>query len=136
MSARRVYNLVDFFELLGVTFATDWDGEVEATYPESVPIELLRSLVEDYTDEIRRRMEFRRRRAMQVCVGGGTLNGQRHSKFWPQLICKHLGRARWEVYAIARDGRAFYCGEASSQQKARRLAAARRAHEAAGQTKP
>ena len=82
--------------------------------------ELIRVLRE-YEPAIETHLVCSRRRDLRVCVGG-PFNGLRHNRFQEgDIINFHLGRARWAVYEVGVDGRAWYRGEATSKKKATRL---------------
>ena len=114
--------LIDFAEALGVEFSMDWDGEVVMEYPDEIDAEKLVTFLGDNGKLLGNQFRTRCDLARRVFVGG-PLNGQRtplsccrSRSYWAHR-CK---RARWAVYRMQADGRAFFVGYATSAAKAKR----------------
>lgn len=74
-----------------------------------------------YADAVSHHVANERSRRMHVCVGGPHA-GQKHFRPTWSVICFRDGPADWSAYRVGRDGRAWYCGQATSEAKARRKA--------------
>lgn len=113
---------LEIMERLGVQFEVDWDGEVTSLVPSEIDRQAVCSLIADMGIEIKRAMEYRRKEATRVFVGG-PLGGQRHDiHSWDKTFAHHVGHANWAAYHIRSDGRAVFRGFATSRKKARELA--------------
>lgn len=81
-------------------------------------------LATEYREAVRDWVLRRQKLAMQVFVGG-PFAGRRHLRACCKgdIVTIHLSQARWAAY-VAKDwsGRLWYCGEATSQKKARLVA--------------
>ena len=114
---------LDFLRLLGYTFELDWDGRLIINQPESIDCDHMTQTIAEFTLGILRRLEFEKRRAMSICVGG-PLNG-RECMSGREQVRFHVKRGQWEVYQQKNHGvddpRYWYVGSADSESKARKL---------------
>ncbi len=113
-------DLVKFLESLGFAFGLDLEGNLEIECPGDLPppAQIGASL---YTDGIKNAIQWRANLARRQCVGG-PFNGQRHGHGLGCAVCLRERRAKWAAYFVVLDGRAFFCGMATSERKARRKA--------------
>lgn len=118
---------IDFLARFGVRI-TYADAECETVEIEArdISAEELVAALREYETSLKRRLYFRRQRALSVCVGG-PCNGRRHDfpgsfrRGKGEVVTFHLSRAKWAVYEVGEDRRAWFRGIATSRKKARRL---------------
>jgi|GEM_PF-7123748 len=113
---------LDFLERFGVRIGyAEPECETWDIQARDISAEELICALREYEPAIETHLACSRQRNLQVCVGG-PFNGRRHDRFQEgDIISFHLARARWAVYEVGSDGRAWYRGEATSKKKARRL---------------
>ena len=108
-------------EELGAKFELDWDNELLVTVPDSEVGEAIAPIIERCTKQLTRYV-FNRAASMKRRCYGGPLNGREHGHC--SLFCERFAwresRAKWAVYELMEDGRAYFKGYASSEQKGRR----------------
>lgn len=114
---------VQLCEALGFTFELDWDNAVIITPPQGhVTNRDVMAVLNQHLTEIGTYLHCRRKRLMRQFVGG-PFNGQQHGLL-RLVVALRVKRSQWAAYRLEEDGRAFYCGEATSEKKARALALA------------
>ena len=129
--------LLEFLESLGVEFEIDWDDEVIITVPrEGISYAEIEQALQPVSKRLVNQARYRAKARRSVFVGG-TLNGQEvesrthgiRSEWCHRMADGKLGhrirrrikRGCWEVYEQGdTDGRAFFRGYATSEQKARK----------------
>lgn len=109
---------VRFLERLGFEFHLDWNDELEIHSPEITAADIVSEL-EKYEDDVTGQILRRAASNLEQFVGG-PFNGQRHDAiYWGQnqFIGRKVSRAKWAVYELQKDGRAFFRGWAKSKVK-------------------
>lgn len=104
-----------------VTWA-DWERRDVRIETRDIFADELRAALDPYREPIERHLRFQQQKSLAVHVGG-PLNGRRYEG-WKQQgarLAYRVGRAKWAVYELGTDGRAWFRGFAASKQKARRL---------------
>lgn len=119
-----VPNALDFLRRhFGVRiWLDDPEGEELGIEARDVSARDLEDVLRTYANPIKGHLYHEQRRRLQVCVGGPH-NGQAYPS-WRcrgERILFHDGTARWAVYEVGPDGRAWFVGIATSQAKGRRL---------------
>jgi hypothetical protein len=118
---------IRFLETLGFEFQLDWDDELEISHPSEIQPEQVSLALRQYADYIVAYLRRRRQKALSHCIGG-PFSGRRHGwYYWPsfdgtryrQFHGLNVSRAKWAVYELMKDGRAYFRGYATSRKKAR-----------------
>lgn len=112
---------LEFLKLFGFRFGLDLDEQVIIESPETVVVAEIVSELEKHNEAIKRDLTIRAKNARQQCVGG-PFNGRRHCQYFGCPILFHIKRAKWAVYVVSRDGRAFFLGYETSKKKGRLMA--------------
>jgi hypothetical protein len=116
---RSLPDTLKFLELLGFKFELDLMGDLEITEPgDIIEIGRIMWIVDQCLDQIKSRLVIRGHNAMHQFVGG-PLNGQQHDYCYPRFVAIKQAPKHWAAYRLVRDGRAFFCGWATSEAKAR-----------------
>ena len=118
-----MWKAVELLEAVGFEFHLDYDGELLIEAPAGLTafdlVAELRNV--RFEQDLRNAIVRRAARNLRQCVGG-PMNGQPHGgSYWEIGPTYHLARAQHAAYATARDGRAFFVGNATSKRKARAL---------------
>lgn len=118
--------MIRFLRALGFDFHVDWDQSLIIKEPDQVSVgdvlDALSAGREDWVELIRRTVlnEAVEERSRLM---GGPLDGKRHSERVYRTAAYFKGfrvaRAKWAVYEIQPDSRAFFRGYATSECKAR-----------------
>lgn len=116
-------------ELLGFQFALDFDDTLQIKCDQTADqmVEILNGRM----DQLLRPFQYRMRRQRSQLVGG-PCNGRKHYAQPDDVLALHLARAKWAIYSVEKDGRAFYRGNETSERKARRKALELRARAGRG----
>jgi len=118
---RYLPETLKFLEMLGFKFELDLLGDLEITEPGDI-IETGRIMwiVDQCADRIKSILLNRSHWAMHQFVGG-PFNGQQHDFCYPRFVAIKQAPKHWAAYRLVRDGRAYFCGWATSEAKARLL---------------
>ena len=115
---------MDFLHRFGVRISyADPECETVDIEARDISAEELIAALREYEAALKRRLRFKRQCALAVCVGGPR-NGRPylfHQNSKGEILTYHLSRARWAVYEVGDDGRAWFRGYATSRKKGRRL---------------
>jgi len=118
--AQRLLTVLTLLEELGVTLELDWDNALMTTVPGSLSAGPVRSLIERHSQQITQSVLSRAALRKWRFVGG-PLDRKPHcrSPWFQKRIVWREARAKWAVYQLEKDGRAFFKGYAASEQKGR-----------------
>lgn len=116
----RLPSILEFLEMCGFEFELDYDDELIITAPTELDPQKIRQWLWQKHDGhivslLKLRAEVDRWRLV-----GGPCHGRRHWKDPGDYVVHRVARAKWSVYKVWPDGRAVFCGYASSEKKARR----------------
>lgn len=119
-------NELDLLAAAGVTVSLDFDNTLEFDVPEELYLARLRAYLFDHATELAQNLLARHKYERRV-FSGGPFDGQLHGRSvsWSIGHSVKIARGRWAAYCtLGRydDGRLVYCGEATSEKKARKLA--------------
>lgn len=116
----RVAAAVPLLRALGFEIGVDWDGELLIEPPAALDCKAVIELLRGAQTEVVQAVRFEAEKERRSCIGG-PCNGRPHAAYeWMPLIVR-IGRANWAVYRVAKDGRAYYVGPATSRKKGRAL---------------
>jgi hypothetical protein len=109
---------IDFLREIGIEIGQDWDGELIIEYPSDIP-QRMRDLIEEFGEEIKKRLHHEGIHARESFVGG-PLSGKRYYN-WIQPnkpFCYHVKRKEWAIYMVKShdDPRAWFIGTATSKK--------------------
>ena len=121
MSNRRLLTVLTLLEELGVTLELDWDNSLIAAVPGSLSAGPVKALIERHSQQITQSVLSRAALRKWRFIGG-PLDGKPHcrSPWFQRRVVWRESRAKWAVYQLEKDGRAFFKGYAPSEVKARR----------------
>lgn len=116
-------DLVTFCESLGFEFSLSIGDVLEIDAPAEW-WELRRRLLNsrEIEEGIIQRLKIRAANARQVCIGG-PWDGAQHGLYPGRCVCEREAPQRWIVYVVLDNWSARFLGYATSEKKARGLAA-------------
>lgn len=125
---------VRLLEAMRFKFGVDFDGSLTWEAPQFIPVGKLVALVHEHQAEIAQHLIGREQWNRMRCYGG-PLDGRRHGWYYRHLplydeqmkFVRYLNnfeavrveRAKWAIYRLERDRRAFFVGYATSKANAR-----------------
>ena len=118
-------SIQDLAEAMGFRFSMDWDDQLIIEPPSHVSADEMRQwIVDNAAKEIVNRFRYQAKRASSVLVGG-PFCGRPTTRTWGQICCWRRERADWHAYCVAKDGKGYYAGPATSRKKAMELGRSR-----------
>ncbi len=120
---------LDLLRAIGFTFGyADPDCKELDIQPPSLSSREMVAALKQYDAAIKSVLHWERKQRLSICCGGPR-NGHRYRRYKSDIIAFHLARAKWAVYEVGPDGRAWFRGYATSAKKAKQL-------KVTGHTKP
>ncbi len=116
--------MIKFLRALGFGFHLDWDGSLLIEEPDylsaSDVLEALGAWREEWRNILARQVTYEAQRDRSFFHGGPS-HGKRHGRDARRaeyFVGCNVARAKWAVYKVVPDGRAFFQGYATSERKA------------------
>lgn len=121
----RYLNELDLLRALGVHLALDFDNSLDWEIHEaSIDLKRLNAYILDHQKQLADKLRGEARIATHVYCGG-PFDGRKHGRCaGSDFHAIKIAPAKWVAYCTMNqnDGRLVYCGETTSQKKARALA--------------
>ena len=117
-------NELDLLAALGVELHLDFDNSVSWEMPPVLDANKLDEYLQQHTRTLAEKVVWRHKGAQRRFYGG-PMEGKPHGFGGNKHTHEHyISRARWAAYCCPDtwDGRFFYCGETTSEAKAKKLA--------------